>query len=143
MRVRSIALALAFLAIAVVAMSGPQVRAQRPEPSEGQSRGPQDKASVWMQQKLVASQKILEGMTRGDYEMIGKNARAMQVMGYLERWVRADIPGYKAQLQAFEYANDAIVRSAKNRNLDGVTLAYTQLAISCTQCHKIVREESK
>jgi hypothetical protein len=64
----------------------------------------------------------------------------MQVMGYLEAWVRADLPDYKARLHAFEHANDAIVRAAQDKNLDGVAIAYSQITISCVQCHKIVRE---
>jgi hypothetical protein len=99
------------------------------------------KSSVWMKQKLIASQNILEGLTRADYDMIEKNAAGMQIVAYLENWVRADTPGYKGQLQAFEYANGAIVRAAHDKNLDGVTLAYTQLAISCVQCHKLVRDK--
>jgi hypothetical protein len=101
------------------------------------------KASIWMQHKLGASQSILEGMTRGDYEKIAQNAKGMQVMGYLESWIRANTPEYKAQLHAFDYANGAIVRAAHEKNLDGVTLAYTQLTISCVQCHKIVRDKPK
>jgi hypothetical protein len=141
MRYGPAALLIAALTISVVTTRGPQARAQRPEARGDDAEDPKDKASLWMKHKLVASQKILEGMTRGDYELIRKSAQGMQVMGYLEGWVRADMPGYKAQLQAFEYANGAIVRAAQDKNLDGVTIAYTQLTISCVQCHKLVRDK--
>ena len=128
------------LAIAVISTRGDHARAQRPEARVDKAETPQEKASLWMKHKLIASQKILEGMTRGDYELIENSAQGMRVMGYLEGWVRADMPGYKEQLRAFEHANGAIVRHAHDENLDGVTLAYTQLAISCVQCHKLVRD---
>ena len=137
------ALLIAALAISVVSTRGHHARAQRPEARGDKAEDPQKKASFWMKHKLVASQKILEGMTRGDYELIEKSAQGMQVMSYLEGWVRADIPGYKEQLRAFEHANGAIVRLAQDENLDGVTIAYTQLAISCVQCHKLVRDNVK
>jgi hypothetical protein len=65
----------------------------------------------------------------------------MQLMSYLEAWARADLPDYKSQLLAFERANSAIVRPARDQSLDGVTIAYTQLTISCMQCHKVVRDK--
>jgi hypothetical protein len=46
-------------------------------------------------------------------------------------------------MQCFGSANGALVRAAEDKNLDGATLAYTQLAISCVQCHKIVRGKWK
>jgi cytochrome c556 len=118
------------------------------QPQQGETRGnaavhSQDKASLWMKHKLAASQRILEGMTRADYEMIEKSAEGMQIASYLEAWIRADLPDYKAQFQAFDYANRAIVSAARHKNLDGVTIAYTQLTISCVQCHKIVRDKVK
>jgi hypothetical protein len=132
---------LAASVLAIGYLGGFAARAQRAEALGSTPGDQQVKASVWMKQKLVATQNILEGMTRADYEMIGKNAAGMQLLSYLEAWVRADLPDYRAQLRAFEHANSAIVRAARDKNLDGVTIAYTQLTISCMQCHKIVRDK--
>ncbi|WP_435005471.1 hypothetical protein P12x_003335 [Tundrisphaera lichenicola] len=96
-----------------------------------------------MTHKLISSQKILEGLTKADFDLIEKQAQSMQILGYLEGWLQADTPGYKTQLHAFENANGAIIQAARDRNLDGVTIAYTQLTISCVQCHKIVRDVAK
>ena len=101
------------------------------------------KASLWMKHKLGASQKILEGMSTGDFDLISKHARAMKDTGYLESWVRTDVPGYKAQMHVFDYTTGAIIDAAEDKNLDGVTLAFNQLTISCVQCHKIIRERGK
>lgn len=131
------------LTISVVSTHGYHARAQRPEARGDKAEDPQKKASLWMKQKLVASRNILEGMTQADYELIEKNARSMQILGYLEGWVRADMPGYKAQLRAFDHANDAIVRASQVKNLDRVTIAYAQLMISCVQCHRLVRDQVK
>jgi hypothetical protein len=99
----------------------------------------EDQASVWMKGKLTNSKNILEGLTREDFALIRKNAQTMQFMGYLEGWARADVPGYKEQMHAFRFANASLVRAAEDKNLDGATLAYTQLVVSCVQCHKVVR----
>jgi hypothetical protein len=110
---------------------GDDGKAQAPEPS------------IWMKQKLGASQNILAGLTKGDYEAIEKNAQSMLVVGYLEKWIRADIPGYRKMMNDFEYANKALTLAAREKNLDGATIGYVQLTISCVQCHNIVRAEGK
>ena len=51
---------------------------------------PQDKASIWMRQKLRASQEILKGLADGDFNTIRANAQAMNLMEHLEKWARAD-----------------------------------------------------
>jgi hypothetical protein len=101
------------------------------------------KASVWMQKKLEYSQNILAGLTKGDFDAIGKNATAMGFMGFLEKWMRSDMPAYKQQMTHFDWANKEIYRQAEAKNLEGVTLAYNQLTVSCVQCHKIVRDVQK
>jgi len=112
------------------------------------ARGDDDKAqtkepSVWMKQKLVASQNILAGLTRGDYEAIEKNAQSMLAVGYLEKWVRADTPGYRRMMRDFEYANKSLTLAAREKNLDGATVAYVQLTFSCVHCHKLIRGDGK
>jgi hypothetical protein len=85
----------------------PAVRAERAalEPRE---------QSIWMRQKLTASQQILEGLTKEDFEMIRVNAEAMRFMSYLESWARSDTAGYREQMQSFGFANGALVRAAKD-----------------------------
>lgn len=102
-----------------------------------------DKASVWMTKKLEFSQKILAGLTKGDFEAVRKNADSMIVVGYLERWDRADIPEYKRQLKAFEEANKDLVRRAERKDVGGATKAYAKLVVSCVECHTVVRDAKR
>lgn len=127
-------------AFSVISAYGFYAVAQRPATQDDRAEDSRDKASLWMRHKLSASQKILEGMTRGDYELIQKNAKDMHVLGYLEGAIRSGVPEYKTQLRAFDHALVAIVRNADEKNLDGVTIAYTQMTISCVQCHKVIRD---
>jgi cytochrome c556 len=114
-------------------------------PSSGQQQKPteQEKSSVWMKQKLVFSQNILAGLTESDFDKVRTNAAAMSFLGYLEKWARADQPDYKKQVAFFDFASQELIRQAKEKNLDGATLAYNQLTVSCIQCHKIVRDVKK
>ena len=40
----------------------------------------------------------------------------------------------------FEFANMELVRNAKADRLDGATIAFQQLTISCVSCHKMLRD---
>ena len=46
-------------------------------------------------------------------------------------------------MRDFEYANKALALAAREKNLDGATIAYIQLTVSCVQCHKLVRGNGK
>ena len=104
---------------------------------------PQDKASIWMRQKLRASQEILKGLADGDFNTIGANARSMNLMEYLEKWARTNRREYRTQLRLFEFADRELIRAASEKNIDAATLAFNQLTISCVNCHKIIRAAKK
>lgn len=134
---------LAFLLMAFVARPSTAMWASASQ--EDNSQKPQtaedkEKASLWMTQKLDYSQKVLKGLTEGNFDDVLTHARAMNMLGYLEGWSRADIPGYREQARAFATADRALIRAARQKNLDGATLAYTQLTISCIQCHELIRD---
>jgi hypothetical protein len=99
----------------------------------------QEKAKSLMKQKLVFSQNVLAGLTEGDFDKVSNNAKAMNVLSYLEKWKQADMEEYKRQLTYFDMANKELIRHAKQKNIDGATLWYNLLTTSCVQCHTIVR----
>jgi cytochrome c556 len=110
---------------------------EKKKPSEA------DKARAWMKQKVQFSQGILSGLTEGDFDKIRINAQAINVLTYMEKWSWADRPEYKQQMRAFEAANKELLRQAKAKNIEGATLAYNELTVSCVRCHQVVRKAKK
>ena len=104
--------------------------------SVAQQKGSKDE---FMQKKLEQSQRILEGLTTDNFELIAANAKAMSTLTALEKWLGADTPEYQAQLKMFQLANQELVRNAEEQNLDGAALAYVQLTLTCVNCHKQLR----
>ena len=104
---------------------------------------PEENPHVLMRKKLELSQKILAGLATEDFDAIRKNAKIMTTFVHLEQWLRADQPAYRAQLNVFHLANDELVRLADEKNLDGASLAYMQLTLSCVNCHKVMRDQAK
>lgn len=116
------------------------VFAQNPKPVRPKKADDKAAASLWMSKKLDYSQKILAGLTKGDFEAVIKNAEHMEVVGFLEKWDRADLPEYRRQIRYFDDANKELMRQAGKKNINGATLAYTQLTLSCVHCHNILRD---
>ena len=99
--------------------------------------------SVWMKNKLEFSKQILSGISTGDFDEIATSARAMRGLGKIEGFVRARTPGYKSHLEVFLTANDELIRQAEKESVEGAALAFTQMTISCVNCHKHLREHDK
>jgi hypothetical protein len=96
--------------------------------------------SFWMAKKLDYSKSILESLTKGDFEKLEQDAAQMRTLGKMEALVRRNNPNYRSQLQAFDLANNELVRQAKRKNAEGATMAFNQMTTSCVACHVLLRE---
>jgi soluble cytochrome b562 len=105
-----------------------------------EKEGKEQPASFWMKKKLDYSQNILAGIATADFDKIVQNAQSMRSLNKIESFIRGRTPGYRNQLQIFEVSLDEIIRQAQKDNVDGAALAFTQLTISCVNCHKQLRE---
>ncbi len=95
--------------------------------------------SFWMEKKMEYSQEMLRGLATGDLELVATKAEQMRFLSKVEGWIRKSKPGYKAQLQAFDFANAEIERHARANNLQGAAMAFQQLTTSCVSCHEMLR----
>lgn len=123
---------LLFMGCATVAADEPQTRKSKAQ----QEHKP---VSFWMEKKLEYTQDILRGLATGDLDDVAEKAEQMRLLSKVEGWIRSRKPGYSSQLQAFEFANAEILRNARADNLDGATIGFQQLTISCVSCHKMIR----
>lgn len=116
-----------------------RLRAEPPNPPAAVPAPPAE-ASYWMKRKLELSQRVLEGLALGDFERIAAAARTMDKLNTIELFVRGRNEAYRTQLELFRAANAALIRHADQEHLDGATLAFHQLTLSCISCHKHLRE---
>jgi len=97
-----------------------------------------------MAAKLNISQQVLEHLTSGDFKQLETSARRMQVMNFLEQWVRDEnfenASDYQGQLNAFEFATKELVRNAGSENVEGALKAYVTMTESCVRCHQLIRD---
>ncbi len=91
-----------------------------------------------MKMKLVYAKDILAGLATEDFELITKSAEALNELGK-RRWSQNTSSEYRTQHQVFWFTNEALITAARDKNIDGATLAYTQMTVSCVNCHKVLR----
>ena len=105
---------------------------------------PQREPNFWMKKKLEFSQHILSGLATADFEKIVKSASSMNNLSEIESVTRrTNSEAYRTQLRIFRYANEQLIKEADKKNIDGATLAFSQLTLSCVNCHKLLREPAE
>ncbi len=137
-RMRQITLGAAGLAIAIGV--GAVVLAAQEGVQKPRSR------AEFMRMKLQFSQKVLEGLTLEDYASISKSAKALKRLSEAAEWEVPTIPNagdYLIFTGEFQRLADEMDRKAKDKNIDGATLAYLRLTMNCVNCHKYVRQIKK
>jgi len=93
----------------------------------------------FMRQKLNHSQAVLEGITLEDYDLILVNARKLGAMSQEGVWQAVEGTEYAEHSANFRRNAAALVKAANLASLDGATLAYVRMTMSCVECHKYVR----
>ena len=83
-------------------------------------------ASFWMDQKLRYSQQILAALARGDFDALESSARDIRSLNRIESFVRRNPPAYRRRLEAFQSANEELVRAARKHNLEAAALAFKE-----------------
>jgi cytochrome c556 len=96
-------------------------------------------AKEFMRDKLELSQRVLEGLATEDYALIISKGTRLSAMTKDADWRLFENPEYDQQSLNFRRHVDALVKSARERNLDAATLAYVGMTMSCIDCHKVVR----
>ena len=106
----------------------------------GRTAHAQDRLAVFMQAKLTHSEKTLEGLAKGDFELIAKHSQSISLLCVDEQWSVMKTPEYQERSNEFRRNVDAITNAARKQNLEGATLAYVSATMNCVTCHKYVRE---
>jgi hypothetical protein len=117
--------------VTVILPSGAADDAQKDRPQRGRN--------LIMQMKLGHAQKVLEGMAVQDFDLIAKNGEQLAVLSSKPDWKVFEAPAYLHYLEEFHRQADVMTQAAKEKNVDGATLAYVQMTMTCVNCHKYVR----
>jgi hypothetical protein len=117
--------------LAVAFLCWPQPSAAQPDKS---------KVKKIMQEKLKNSQALLEGIALSDYKKIAASAEELIQLTKTEEWHAIKTPRYEMNSNEFRRAAEKVIDKANAKNIDGVTLAFFDMTMSCVRCHDYVRE---
>ena len=113
---------------------------EKPAQSKQQQDKPEKRPlSDFMQQKLDASNEILRGLMTDDLELVEENADKLLDMSREEKWRASNDMMYLQHSSQFGNAVDELREKAKDGSMDGASLAWINVTMSCIQCHNWVR----
>lgn len=95
--------------------------------------------SDFMREKLKASNKILEGMTVEDYDLILEGAKKLEKLSSAEKWRASNDAMYRHHSAEFRRVVKKMKEAAEKKDLDAAALAWVSTTMNCIECHKYVR----
>jgi len=98
-----------------------------------------DTLRIFMRAKLEHSQKVLEGLAVDDMDMVAKHSQELALLSHAANWQVMQTEDYLQHSLEFRRAANAVTKAAREKNLDGATLAYVSMTMNCVKCHKYVR----
>jgi hypothetical protein len=94
---------------------------------------------LFMRKKLESSQSVLEGLALEDFDLIVKGAKDLKATSAAAEFMVIRDPIYTEHAADFRRVVDKLAKAAKEKRIDGATLAYMDMTMSCVECHKYVR----
>lgn len=96
---------------------------------------------MFMQGKLMSNQKIVEGLTTKNYEMIRSGADSVTALTKGEHWFVLDTPEYKSYSEDMKAAAARLHEAATKENIEAATLRYFELTLNCIDCHNYIEKQ--
>lgn len=130
----TLGLTVAVVLVAVSVLAYPLLATQQAKP---------DDTATLMKKKLEYNQKVLEALTLNDLKKVAEEAQNL-VQVRKEAGFRAiKTPEYEMFADDFQRAADAMIKAAREKNLEAAKLHYLGMTLSCFNCHAYVRDVKK
>jgi hypothetical protein len=94
---------------------------------------------AFMHKKLAASQSVLEGLVTEDFDLISDGAKQLNITATAAEFMVSNDPLYIEHVSDFRRIVNKLAVAAKEKRIDGATLGYMDMTMSCVECHKQVR----
>jgi cytochrome c556 len=94
-----------------------------------------------MEAKLAHAQSLLSSLARQDFDKMSQSADKLLELAK-QQWRDKETPEYRAHLKNFWTVLEGVKSAAEAKDLDKATTAYSQMTISCVNCHKYLRDQS-
>jgi len=99
-----------------------------------------DGTDIVMRMKLDLSQQVLRALALEDFGALETNAVRLAKLSEMAGWQARNTPEYTWFSAEFRRSAEELAHAARAKNVDGATVAYTQMTFSCVSCHKYMRK---
>jgi hypothetical protein len=144
-KMRPIRFALAAAVVVALATGHAPSNEQKKQPpaKPKEKQDPKSAQAKLMAEKLHNAQKLLEGLATNNFRQIEKSADELMTISKAAEFTNArKTAKYEVQMNNFRRSLEEITRKAKEKNLDGATLGYVDMTLTCVRCHQYTREEA-
>ena len=97
-------------------------------------------AKAFMRAKLEHTKDIVEGLALENFDAIGDHADKLLLLSLETNWKTFQTEEYLDLSEEFRDSADRLRSAAREKNLDGSTLAYFEVTMNCVRCHRYVRK---
>jgi hypothetical protein len=95
----------------------------------------------FMRAKLQHSQKIIEGLSTENYDMIAKHAQEMSLLSLESQWNVLRTQRYVDESAEFRHSIQRLIDATKSKRIDSAALGYVDVTLKCIHCHTYVRNK--
>ena len=92
-----------------------------------------------MREKLMHAETLVGAVVLGNHGQVAQSAAELLRLSEATTWSPLQTPQYLNHASQFRVAAQSLADEAQARDIDGVSLAYMEMTLSCVQCHKHVR----
>lgn len=111
-------------------------------PSSSQEKKKKREPDPLMVAKLKEAQTLLEGLALNDPAKVQRSAEELLRISKEAQFRKAlNTAKYELHANSFQRSAEAVIEKAKAKNIDGATLAYLDMTMTCVRCHQHTREE--
>ncbi len=94
----------------------------------------------FMKRKLDNSRDIVSGLATEDFDLIARSAQDIMLLSQESGWNVIQSEAYLRMSSEFRTSAERLRDKAHEKNLDGTTLAFFEVTLSCVRCHKYIRQ---
>ena len=98
---------------------------------------------LFMRQKLGYSEKVVEGITLEDYDLVITNGFRLGYMTRSNVWEKLPDPDYLKKTDLYRSDIGAMVEAAGASNTPAMLKAYAKVNADCVDCHRSFRSEQR
>lgn len=95
-----------------------------------------DARKQFMRGKLLSSQKIVEGLSLKDYNLVREGADGVTALVMGQHWFVIDTPEYREYSRDMETSAKRLKKAADDKNIEAAALRYFDLTLNCIDCHQ-------